>query len=478
MSERLDILRQIVSVPKDDPVARLRATLFPQQLATVDENAKRAARLCSRRAGKTSGIMRRQLIKRLSRPKSVGLYFATTLKAARKLVWDGPESIPFLIDSMHLPATYSNSEHRVDFFNGSKLWISGAEDEKDASRWLGVASDDDDIDEAQEFPDHVLRHLVFRVLSPSLMDRGGSLWMSGTPHPACFGMFYEATKEKNPTLKTHRWTWRDNPFLKDPAAWLAEECLQRGISNDDPEYQREFDGIWVREDSALIYRYSKELNSFEGEVPPTTGERCWVLGIDLGWEDATAFVLGTYDSHSPFFYVTDAFSKKHLLTDQIAQEIRDIQVRHTDMRIVMDCGGLGKTISEDLRQRYGLPIVAAQKTEKLAHQMNMNNDLRTGKIKIHISCKGLTDQMHLLRRDPATGQEVKNMPNDLCDANLYCHRMARAYQGRLPEPKTRTKNLNPDQLERFLLEQQLKYVKEQGKVEDDFEAGGQGGYYD
>jgi hypothetical protein len=154
-----------------------------------------------------------------------------------------------------------------------------------------------------------------------------------------------------------------------------------------------------------------------------------------------------------------------------------MQGRHPDMRIVMDCGALGKIISEDLRQRYGLPIIAAQKTEKLAHQMNVNNDLRTGKVKIHSSCKGLTDQMHLLRRGP-DGKEVTNIPNDLCDAFLYCHRMARAYQGRAPEPRVRTKNLDSKQLEDFLLEQQLKHVKEQGKVEDDFEAGGQGGYYD
>jgi hypothetical protein len=72
------------------------------------------------------------------------------------------------------------------------------------------------------------------------------------------------------------------------------------------------------------------------------------------------------------------------------------------------------------------------------------------------------------------------MPNDLCDAFLYCHRMARAYQGRAPEPRVRTKNLDSDQLERFLLEQQLKMVKEQDKGHDgdDFEAGGQGSYYD
>ena len=112
MTQHLDILRQIVSTPKDDPAGRLRATLFPEQLATVDETTKRAARLCSRRAGKTSSIMRRQLIRRLENPKTTGIYFATTLKAARKLTWDSVDSIPFLIDSLKLPATYSNSEHR------------------------------------------------------------------------------------------------------------------------------------------------------------------------------------------------------------------------------------------------------------------------------------------------------------------------------------------------------------------------------
>lgn len=459
-----DILRDIVSVPVDDSVERLRETLFDKQKEVIDDPAKRVAWLCSRRAGKTQSAVRKLLITALGRPRSVCLYFATTLKAARKLVWDSPEGIPFLIDSMKLPATYSNSEHRVDCFNGSKIWISGAEDEKDASRWLGVRSDLDIIDESQEFPDHVLRHLIFRVLSPSLMDRGGSLVLSGTPHPACFGTFFEATKEETGTLKTHRWTFRQNPFLKDPETWLAEECLQRGMHPQDPEYEREFNGRWVREDSALVYQFNEKMNWYD-ELPVAVGDRYWVLGVDLGWEDATAFVLGTYETKSPFFHVVEAFSKKHLLTDQIAETIKGFQAQHPDMRIIMDCGGLGKTISEDMRQRYGIPIAAAQKTEKLAHQRNMNNDLRTGKLFVHRQCRSLVDQMHLLRKQP-DGKEETNKPNDLCDATLYCHRTARAFQGRPDEPKVK-KVATPDVVERLLFENAMKQAKEQSRMDQD-----------
>ena len=59
-----------------------------------------------------------------------------------------------------------------------------------------------------------------------------------------------------------------------------------------PIFKQHYLGQWTVEDNNKIYRYNEDRNSWNGNLKDY-GWKPWqyVLGIDLGYEDATALAL-------------------------------------------------------------------------------------------------------------------------------------------------------------------------------------------
>ncbi len=410
------------------PSDRVLSGLFPAQLAFARDPAKRKAALCSRRAGKTTTDIRGLLAAALDYPESICAYIGLDRRSAKRNFWR-----PFkrYCARSGLDVKLNESELSADFQNGSHVIVGGANDEDDIEKYRGVAIRRAILDECASFRPHI-ETLIDDVLSPATMDVDGDIWMTGTPSALCAGIFHDATCGVQPGWATHRWTFRDNVFLPGATEWVERERERRGWGLDHPTYRREYCAEWVRDDSAVLYHFDDARNFFT-DLPAPDGDRRWILAVDLGWEDATTFVLACYDSGSPVLWVTHAEEQQHWIPSRIAERIVELRSRLPNSALVMDCGALGKSIAEEFKSRYRLPVVAADKTDKMAFVRMVNDDLELGRVRISRDCGSLVAEMRLLQRG-ADGKEDARSKNNLCDGLLYAHRYAKPHLGR-PNPR-------------------------------------------
>ncbi|MDJ0827458.1 MAG: hypothetical protein QNJ16_18345, partial [Rhodobacter sp.] len=64
------------------------------------------------------------------------------------------------------------------------------------------------------------------------------------------------------------------------------------------------------------------------------------------------------------------------------QRIRRYQSMYDNLTIVADYGGVAKSIVRELREVHRIPIVNAEKTDKIAQIQFMNRDLSLGNVKL------------------------------------------------------------------------------------------------
>jgi hypothetical protein len=86
-----------------------------------------------------------------------------------------------------------------------------------------------------------------------------------------------------------------------------------------------------------------------------------------------------------------------------------------------------------MRLRYELPMVAAEKTEKMTAIDMVNCDFIDNRLFIHESLRNVHMQYEALTWDDKH-KEDPLLPNDYADSILYAHRFCRHYWGKI-QPK-------------------------------------------
>lgn len=421
--------------------ARLRASMFPQQLALIEDRAHPIRSVCcSRRAGKTQGIMRGLLMRCLETPRSVCVYFVDTIARAKKLVWDGPDSIPTIIEDIGGSTVFklNETDHLVTCINGSVLWVTGCETLPDAKKWKGLRYTLAVVDESQDWVEDILAYLIDQVLTPALMDTDGEVILSGVPGPILDGVFYKAAIGAYPGWSVHGWTYFDNPYIKNKDTFLAKYLKDRALSVEDPAIQREFFGKWVRDASSMLFHYLQVRNDFQ--QLPQAQEWRHVLGMDVGVRDLATYVLSSFRQYDPCVYVSEvkgeAATETTAPVSRMAEIIGDFRrVYGPTLGLVMDAGALGLGYQLELLNRFKLNVSAAKKTDKASAIRLMNDQFRLGNIKLGPGSEPLKQQYQRLQMDPKTQIEKPNQACDFADAALYSWRTCYAYLAQ-PAPDT------------------------------------------
>jgi hypothetical protein len=261
------------------------------------------------------------------------------------------------------------------------------------------------------------------------MDLDGQLLMVGTPPPSMSGYFHEQCCATQ-TASVHHWTVLDNPHIPNAQAFLDEVKRKRKWTDDNPTFLREYCGVWAQDWSKCVYKFNPARDCFDMKDLPSHPLH-WLIGLDLGWNDATAFTVLGYHEDLPCCYVIHAEKHSHWIPSKIASHLRELVKRFSPERIIADAGGLGKSIVEEFRQRYDLPIEGAEKHEKHAFIEMMNGDLIDGKMKIASHLKELHSELMGLQWDEHR-KEMAGQDNHLCDANLYSYRWSYHYWHREP----------------------------------------------
>ena len=405
--------------PNQDRTYRWREDLFDKQLALIDDPSKQKAALCSRRAGKTFTCCFYMLEVAHRYSNSLIPYIALTRSVAKRLMWG---ALKRANNQYHIGMKFNNNELIATLKNGSQISLNGANDEADIDKLRGSAYPLVVIDEAASYGPF-LPELVEDVLEPALIDYSGTLLMTGTPNARCHGHFFNATTDQKSGYSVHKWTIRENPYIPHAGDYLDKKLAQKGWREDNPVYLREWCGKWIRSDDSLVYRYSDK-NRIDSEDLPEGLD--YILGVDLGFTDATAFVVWGFSDDAPNAYLVEGIKQTRLITSEIAEIIEDLNYRYNFTSMVCDTGGLGKSMVEEMRRRYALPLKAAEKRNKFAYVEYFNDGLRTERIKV-LSGSEIFDEWDLLQWNENRNKEDDRFENHLSDAALYGWRECRHY---------------------------------------------------
>lgn len=390
-------------------IPALRADLHEKQIALIDGPSKRKAGLKGRREGKSTGAASAMLIKGFQNPELTIPFITLSRASAKRIMW-GP--LHRLNYKHTLGVNFNNTDLTATLPNGAAIWLCGANEEDDIEKIRGTDRGYPMavIDEAASMGRH-LRPLVEEVLDAALSDQDGELWMLGSAGVQCKGIFYEATTGKRKEWTSYHSTVLDNPYFPRWAGkpnwrelavkFLADKRAAKGWAEDHPIYLREWMGQWVASDAGLVYRFSEAKNVIsDAELEKVRREHDlqYILGVDLGYDDATAFCVVGFAEDLPDLYEIESYKQPGMIPSEIAEKVGVLNAKYHFRQMVADTGGLGKSIVEEFRIRHKLPIEAAEKSRKQEYIEMLNGELHTGRVHVRADSP-LVDEWKNLRWD-------------------------------------------------------------------------------
>ncbi len=405
---------------------------FDAQRPFVTSRAKFRTACCSRRSGKTEGSAALLISRAQEVSGCVCLYITKTRINAKRIIW---RTLKRIAIEQGLGANAKEAELCLELPNGSSIYLLGANHKDEIEKFRGLPIALVVLDEAQILTN--LEELIDDVLVPALMDFDGWVVLAGTPAPVQVGYFWECVGGKEAHgWEHHSWTVFENPWIQRKSGKSAHEHLsleleRKGVEVSNPSIQREWFAKWVYDPNALVFQYSSELNDFESVPDINEGEWECVLGGDLGWDDADALALLRYNTTLPKLWLAEEYVLPKQTITQLGDRLRQLVDAHQPMHVVLDCGGLGKKIAQELTQRWGLNIEAAQKERKFEHIELLNDAMRNGIFHAKKDSQFAKDCM-LVEWDkekskPDRPKISERFHSDICDAVLYGYRSAKQW---------------------------------------------------
>lgn len=412
--------------------------LHPKQLAFVTDKSRRKVALCSRRAGKSHGVLAWLIEGALDDPSGFSVYVARSKGDARRILQPAIDHFTHRYPELKLKMREIDGQLLlVVGLTRHTIWLAGCTHQAEVSKFRGSKYKRVAIDEAQEYGSF-LRELVTDAFEPALIDKAGHLLLAGTPSPIPAGLFYEcSTGDGRPQWPTHHWTIFDNPYIPDAAAEVASFCTTYALDQTSATYRREYLGEWVRDEGALVYPWSANLNGCQiGDLPPPK-ELHYVLGVDIGFVDACAFTICAIKIGAPEVWVVRSWKKTGLIPSAVAAHVERLRDCYGSMRVVVDEGGMGKGYAEEMRQRYSIACEPAEKTKKRAFQEIVAGELRSGTVKmVTAECHELIDELCFLQWLPDRTGADPRFDDHAADSFLYAVRACRAwYNPEIEGPK-------------------------------------------
>lgn len=389
---------------------------------------------CTRRAGKSFLAVPWfiELGMKATDYETTMFYIGPTLEQAKDLLWRKFEEEK---ERLGLNFQMKSDPWRVEFPTGAVLKFRGAKDIGQLGPIRGFKTSMVWVDEVQDVPDNVLRHIQ-SAAGPGLRDLGGQMIFSGTPGPIATGLWWEISTAQPGQEHWTNFTWSlfENPHLRADAKDLT--CIMRdeGLTPDMPRFKREYQGLWVEDTSLQVYHYELARNGrFHPPRPdprqalPANHEWFFTMGVDFGFHpDPSAVSVLAYSHTHPTVFVVEEFKKARLsITDLYEQGIAPFLYRYGAMRVVGDSSA-PQSIAE-INQRWGIGMEkcqkGTQKKNKAQYIELMNADLERGLIQLDPAGPTAKEMLELVW-DPDALPDRKEHPrraNHSCDAFHYAY---------------------------------------------------------
>jgi len=318
---------------------------------------------------------------------------------------------------------FYKSPASVQFPNGSTILFFGINDtEEEREKLLGQHFKLAAIDEGASYTID-LKTTIKDFIEPTLWDDDGQLIIIGTPGNLR-NYFCDITEGRVPGWSNHFWLTDKNPKTRDK--YLQEITEKRRLYpniDQDPGFQQHYLAKWTIDTDRILYKYQSYnlINDFKPKYPIES--YTYVLGMDLGWTDQNAFVVGAYHPHDGYMYLLNSYSEANMLMDMTINKIHELKRTYPISVYVIDSAN--KAYVEEMRYRTRIPFQAATKPEKMKYIHMMNSDLILNKIQIvEPNCQSLLQEYQSLTKLEESNKyetAVGNQIDHNSDAALYIY---------------------------------------------------------
>jgi len=423
---------------KGEKTISIREPMFFKQNAVLDDRGSRFKAInTTRRGGKSNTEAMDHVEICLEYPNSRTVYFGLTIGSVREIIWDVFKGIN---EKHGLGLIFNETESIIRYPNGSRTRLFGLDSSpRELAKVLGQKLRKVSIDEAGSM-NIDLESFVNQKLRPALADLRPQSWLTllGTCENIPNTYFEKVTTgtDKSIAWSVHKWTAYDNPFMVKQ--WTEEINEMTTINPDIIKaswFRTHYLNEWCSDDDLLIIPAQKM--QFV-DVLPHARDWYYVLGVDLGFNDASSYsVVAASHSVKAAFVVYAHKETEQDFTD-VASTIKEIKTKYPITNLVID--GANKQGIEEMKNRMGLPeIEIAEKLGKATYLRLLKDDVITGALKfIKDSCNSLEEEWKALQwlsiKGQITDKEDPRCQNHISDGTLYAWRKTYSYMAELPLP--------------------------------------------
>lgn len=399
-------------------VSKLIDEHFVTQSDFIKDPARLKAAKCTRRAGKSSGDGRALFQAALSQPAVSCLYLGLTTESARNIMI---KDIMIPLDQEYkLGSRFLETPLKTILPNRSVIYYTGVDaSEKEKAKLFGQKYKRVVVDEGGAFTIDT-RELIYSVLKPSTIDYGGDILFTGMATNNINSFFYDVTTGKEPGWSVHQWSALDNPYMREKFQAEIDEMIRiNPLVVETPWFRQMYLNEWVVDLSALVYKFNENRNECDA-LPQVSKPWNYALGVDLGYNDDTAFSVLAWNEDLRELYGVESFKKKGMDLFEVAEVIHELRAKYPFWRTIVD--GSNKQAVETMRRRLGLPeLQAAEKQGKADFIEILNSELVQGYIKL---IRGKNDPLikewrELIWDPKKDRQEHSACANHCADSWLY-----------------------------------------------------------
>ena len=321
---------------------KLREQLSPWQKNVFDDNCKRIALLCGRRAGKTYAVARKAIKHCLgpqlkgNRPR-VAIIVGLTLEKTAVLYW---ESIKEAIERAHIKTKkIDNGNYRVVFSNGNILYLAGNSTKQEREKIRGADFSFIAIDEMQSQAG--LYYLLNDIIGPIIRGTDGEIVVLGTA-PLTAGTMWEDIIN-NDKYSHYSATMEDNPFIPDHEHALESVLEENHWTKDNITFRREYLAEVAYDTNRMIYPKRTYFDVIPASFKPI---KCYI-GIDFGWADYSSFAPILVDKDGEA-YLVEEWKQNKTAASEIVNK--------------------AKTLTELIHKKWNIPLEDIHLIADTSHQ--------------------------------------------------------------------------------------------------------------
>lgn len=423
---KLIVKRRARNSDSENGLTRLRDPLFFKQNEVLDSRSQRFKAInCTRRSGKSVGeaIDHFEICEEF--PKSRTLYMGLTLDSVSEIIWD---IFRDLDEQGKYGCTFNETKKIVKFPNGSRIRLFGLDSSaREIRKALGQKLRKVSIDEAGSMTQD-MRKICYQMIRPALADLRPLSWLTllGTCENIPNTFFEQVTegKENEADWSTYKWTAYENPHMaKQWKAEIDEMLSHNPLVKDVSWFKTHYLNEWCSDDDLIIIKTNEKTFIAPIDLSGFT----FVLGVDLGFNDATSFSMLAYSVRRACCYVVEASKDTQMDFTDTANTIRTYLRKYRVSKVIVD--GANKQGVEEIRRRHQINLQPAEKTEKALYLRLMRDDVIEGVLKVfNEDCNELSTEWESLQwKNDQKKDEDPRCQNHLSDATLYAWRECRHF---------------------------------------------------